>query len=132
MRRTALILAGAAAFDLGVMVVTAQARPVQDPPTTRRGAVTDPSGTRDCTDRRPGVPCTAGPAPSPALQADGKFRHEYVFIKIDAALPLRACIARRGEVVEHEGVRQCRLPAADAGAIENPNRSRPGGVPPRN
>ena len=88
MRKTALILAGAAVFDLGVMVVGAQAR--QQSPT---------------------------PPPTPGVPDQGTARGqhikhgpEFVFIKLDQALTARACGARRGEVVRHEGVQQCRLP----------------------
>ncbi|MBI2260781.1 MAG: hypothetical protein HYU62_03865 [Caulobacterales bacterium] len=34
-----------------------------------------------------------------------------IFIKIDAVNTVQACTARRGEIVRHEGVQQCRLPA---------------------
>ena len=34
-----------------------------------------------------------------------------MFLKIDAGFTARACTARRGAVVRHEGVQQCRLPA---------------------
>ncbi|WP_298744562.1 hypothetical protein [uncultured Brevundimonas sp.] len=180
MKRTALILAGALAFDLGVMAVAAQARQqtrepprgpatgaLQEPSTTRfrdstaRGTTcrpgesgpcrppagptggraggmsglavqdpTGPGGNGGCTPGLPGPgrptgPCAGEPASIsdqaaagnltsylPAAESDGhKHSGEYRYLKIDAALPLRACLARRGEVVRHEGVRQCRLPA---------------------
>lgn len=71
MKRTALILASAAAFDLGVMVVAAQAQQQGDIPPTRPThgspmsgpiyglAVQDPTGTGGCT---PGSPLPGGTA----------------------------------------------------------------------
>lgn len=71
MKRTALILAGAVAFDLGVMVVAAQAQQQGDIPPTRptHGSpmsgpiyglvVQDPTGTGGCT---PGSPLSSGTA----------------------------------------------------------------------
>ncbi|MDO9588906.1 MAG: hypothetical protein Q7J13_13350 [Brevundimonas sp.] len=146
MKRTALILAGAAAFDLGVMAVAAQAQQqTREPPrisgpgagreTAPSGlAVQDPTGPGGNGGCTPGLPnsggstgpCTGAPvAISDQAGAAGgqeprrsagpggniKWDIEYRFFKIEAALTPRACIARRGEVVMHEGVRQCRLPA---------------------
>ena len=34
-----------------------------------------------------------------------------MFLKIDADFSARACTSRRGQVVRHDGVQQCRLPA---------------------
>ena len=114
---------------------------VQDP--------TGPGGNGGCIPGLPNSggstgPCTGAPVAISDQGVDGglvpwrstarpqiKLREEYFFLKIDAALPLRACIARRGEVVTHEGSQQCRLPAAEAPAIGNPTRNLPGGIPPR-
>ena len=116
MKRTALILAGAAAFDLGVMAVAVQAQ------------------------QQTQTPRSTGPAPSgPGQDAAGlkafedlAVRHE-TYIKIDPVNTIQACTARRGQVVTHEGAQQCRIPTPDAAApsIGNPTR-RPGGIPPRN
>ena len=115
MKRTALILAGAAAFDLGVMAVAVQAQ------------------------QQTQTPLSTGPAPSGPGQERGikpfedlSSRHE-TYIKIDRVNTIQACTARRGQVVTHEGAQQCRIPTPDAAApsIGNPTR-RPGGIPPRN
>lgn len=65
MKRTALILAGAAAFDLGVMAVAVQA---QTPPTTRsdefvnQGLITNSNSKLTAQDRQPASPGTASGA----------------------------------------------------------------------
>ncbi|MDP3656001.1 MAG: hypothetical protein Q8R45_03420 [Brevundimonas sp.] len=81
MKRTALILAGAAAFDLGVMVVASKAQQASLPPSSFS---------------------TGGSA--------GQSRAVDYFLKIDQLNSVQACVARRGEVVMHEGSQQCRLP----------------------
>jgi len=122
MRRTALILAGAAVFDLGVMAVAAKAQESSRPsPGT---AVADPgrAPNRDHIDQdaqfacangqhirdRPGA-CRAAPSdPSgPAAQSTAVD----MFLKIEGLNTVQACTARRGQVVRHEGSQQCRLPA---------------------
>tara|TARA_R110000850_G_scaffold86799_1_gene186740 strand:- start:158 stop:502 length:345 start_codon:yes stop_codon:yes gene_type:complete len=114
MKRTALILAGAAVFDLGIVAVSAQARQAaQDAALVPRPIISGPDASR---------------------QASSSSEHKgerTIFIKIDNLNTVRACTSRRGEVVTVEGVQQCRLPAPDAPAIGNPTQ-RPGGIPPRN
>ncbi|MDI6624578.1 MAG: hypothetical protein QME55_07595 [Brevundimonas sp.] len=124
MRKTALILAGAVAFDLGVVVVSAQAQESVRP---SPGAVVAAPGTipnRDHIDQDAQITacadgkhmpdtrlsaCRTNPSdPSgPASQT----RAGDMFLKIDAGFTARACASRRGAVVRHEGVQQCRLPA---------------------
>lgn len=124
MRKTALILAGAAVFDLGIVVVSVQAQESSRP--SAGTVVTAPGMTpnRDPIDQDAQITacangkhfpreqlsaCRANPSdPSgPASQT----RAVDMFLKIDDRLTARACTARRGEVVRHEGVEQCRLPA---------------------
>lgn len=125
MRKTAIILAGAAMFDLGVVVVSVQAqesaRPspgtvVTAPRTTpNRDHIDQDAQLTACANGKH-IPdarlsaCRATPAdPSgPASQT----RAVDMFLKIDRVNSVQACTARRGEVVRHEGVQQCRLPAA--------------------
>ncbi|HWQ85990.1 hypothetical protein [Brevundimonas sp.] len=124
MRKTAIILAGAAIFDLGVIVVSVQAqessRPspgtvVAAPGTTPNRDHIDQDAQRTACANGKHIPdarlsaCRATPSdPSgPASQT----RAVDMFLKIDADFTARACMARRGEVVRHEGVQQCRLPA---------------------
>lgn len=109
MKRTALILAGAAVFDLGTITVAAQAQQVTQQPLVR------PSTNVAVAPGRAPPPSTA-----PAVTADGtdlymKFGRA-AFVKIDIVNTVRACTARRGEVVVHEGVQQCRI-------AEDPNRA---------
>ncbi len=173
MRKTALILASALAFDLGIVSVAAQAQ--QQTPEPPRGPATGtgPTGGRaggvsglaavdpdspgaatgrgnqlgpgygggpaceECTDEPAAISdqAAAGNLTSylAATPSDGhKHRQDHVFIKLDRVNTVRACLARRGDVVDHEGARQCRLPQAGGAAIGNPTRNLPGGIPPRN
>ena len=146
MKRTALILAGAAAFDLGVMAVAAQAQQAGTPPvripTTSTGptfpgpgdgaAVRDPGGpggNGGCIPR-PNIP--GGGSCEPSAQSGtfhGMKMANTVFIRIDRVNTVRACATRGGEVVPHEGVQQCLIPGPEAPAIGNPLRNPP--IPPR-
>lgn len=124
MRKTAIILAGAAIFDLGVVVVPVQAQQSSRPPA---GTVVTAPGTtpnRDHIDQdAPVTACANGKhipeAPLSACRADpsdpsgpaSQTRAVDMFLKIDADFTARACASRRGAVVRHEGVQQCRLPA---------------------
>ena len=151
MKRTALILAAATAFDLGVMAVAAQAQqqtrtsPVRIP-TTSTGptipdaasgaAVREPGGSGGCTPGSPLPGGTANPCAPAAIGGErtpdlpGLGRHaeagglDYWF-----DIPARACTARGGVVATREGVQQCRIPNPAAPAIGSPQRNRP--IPPR-
>jgi hypothetical protein len=129
MRRTALILAAATAFDLGVMTVGAQAQ--QNAPTTRSTGTASSSpgqgGTgaglktfEDLATRHEG----RGAASQTGWDISGDIKLlKTVHIKIDAVNTVRACLAKRGEVVTHEGAQQCRLPDAGTGPLsEIPGR----------
>lgn len=97
MKRTALILAGAAVFDLGVVAVSAQAQQTTREPAPRSGPVSSGQASRPST----------GPGDN-----SGHIDHKSsraIFIKIDIVNTVRACTTRRGEVVVHEGVQQCRI-----------------------
>lgn len=106
MRKTAIILAGAAMFDLGVVAVSVQAqeslRPSPGTVGTARGTTSNPE--------------SSGPA--------GQTRAVDMFLKIDRVNSVQACTARRGEVVRHEGVQQCRMRerAAPGGDQPSPRR----------
>lgn len=138
-KKTTLILAGAATFDLGVMAVAAQAQQQtrESPPISGRSAgpetapqasgaqgPTAPGVNGGCT---PGLPNTGGstgpctPAPSLVRKAGEKVV-EYLHLKIDATLSPRACVEQRGEVVMHDGVQQCALPVAPGTTPVRPNR----------
>lgn len=148
MKRTALILAGAAVFDLGVMAVAAQAQQRTQTPPVRSGptasgppspgpmpgvAVQDPTGpggTGGCipTPGRPGTGGTANPcAPGVIAETTDHKHRETIFIKVDQVNTIQACTARGGEVVRREGVRQCRIPPAPT---VGDSIRRPGGIPP--
>lgn len=194
MNRTALILAGAVVFDLGVMAVSAQAQtppgrgddfvnqglitnsnsklsaapaePATPPPAAdvggpRSAPVVDPTGPGRNGGCTPGLPTAAGGPCNPAAISDQAAQGNLSFqaptgpaasafgpdrptkskggrveyFKIDRVNTIQACSGRGGEVVMHEGARQCRIPADDGAAaapsIGNPAR-RPGGIPPRN
>lgn len=177
MKRTALILAGAAVFDLGVMTVAAHAQQQMRPPTVRipttstgptvpgpgaGGAVVDPTGPGGSGGCTPGSPIRGGTANpcgpaaisdqaaagnltsfTPTAPSGGQTRGDISgtvssipglqtrggnYLKIDDVNTLRACTARGGQAVPHEGVQQCRLPTGGP-TLGNP---RPGGIPPRN
>ena len=124
MRKTAIILAGAAIFDLGVVVVAVQAQESARP---SPGAVATAPGmtpNRDHIDQDAQVTACANGKHIPeaqlsACRADpsdpsgpaSQTRAIDMFLKIDADFTARACASRRGAVVRHEGVQQCRLPA---------------------
>lgn len=144
MKRTALILAGAAVFDLGTVAVTAQAQQVTQQPLIRPGTNVaasegqDARGTTGTGDERDGALGTVSLSGSTDNGGRQTSRERYIdksspmiFIKIDIVNTVRACTARRGDVVVRDGVQQCRLPAPDAPTIGNPTQ-RPGGIPPRN
>lgn len=150
MQKTALILAGAAVFDLGVMVVASQAQQAPLPPSSFQiGGSADPSRAVDmflkidrvnsvqaCTARRGEVVMREGvqqcrlpgPAGSPDLRAapeDLDIHKQGLalnFTKIDIHYTARACIAQRGEVVTRDGVQQCALPAAPGDGQPSPRR----------
>ncbi|MDZ4364154.1 hypothetical protein [Brevundimonas sp.] len=127
MKHKALIFAGAAVFDLGIMAVAAHAQ--TPPPTTRSTGPTSPyqeqggtaSGLRVFEDlaiiRTPGHEVKYDPVR---------------YLKIDSVNTIRACRAQQGEVVRHEGMQQCRIPAPVAPAVGSPTSPRAGGIPPRN
>lgn len=135
MRKTALILAGAAMFDLGVVVVSVQAQESSRP---SPGAVaTAPGATpnRDHIDQDaqitacangkhiPNAPLSACRATPPESSGPaGQTRAVDMFLKIDADFTARACASRRGAVVRHEGVQQCRLPAEPGNTGARPSR----------
>lgn len=124
MRKAAIILAGAAMFDLGVVVVSVQA---QESARSTPGAVVTAPGTtsnRDHIDQDAQLTACANgkhipdarlsacrATPSDPSGPASQTRVGDMFLKIDAAFSARACASRRGEVVRHEGVQQCRLPA---------------------
>lgn len=124
MRKAAIILAGAAIFDLGLIVVSVQAQESSRP---SPGAIVTAPGTasnRDHIDQDaritgcangkhiPQAPLSACRAtPSDPSGPAGQTRAVDMFLKIDADFTARACTSRRGAVVRHEGVQQCRLPA---------------------
>ena len=135
MRKAAIILAGAAIFDLGLIVVSVQAQESLRPPP---GAVVTAPGTtsnRDhidqdaqltaCADGKH-IPdarlsaCRASPSASsgPASQT----RSVDMFLKIDRVNSVQACTARRGEVVMRDGVQQCALPAEPGTSGAGPSR----------
>lgn len=138
MKRTALILAGAAVFDLGIMAVAAQAQsrtqaPVPrtggpgSPGSTGGGAVVAPTGSGGCTPSGVVVPGSAGRPCAPAL----KLAEDLDIFKIDSVNTVESCLARRGEVVMQEGQRQCQLPNRDPAARGTPIGAPggPGGPP---
>lgn len=123
MLKTAIILATAAIFDLGIVIVASQAQ--QAPVPDSRGCVNGkhfPDAQQSaCRDSAPVDP--SGPA--------GQARTIDMFLKIDRVNTVQACIARRGAVVVVEGQRQCRIPADGAGSTSGPIGRPPGGIPPR-
>lgn len=124
MKRTALILAGAAVFDLGIVAVTAQAQQVTQQPLIRPGTNVaasegqDARGTTGTGDERAvalGTFTLSGSTDNDVRQSS---RDRYIdksnpvaFIKIDLVNTVQSCITRRGAVVTVDGVQQCRLPA---------------------
>jgi len=124
MRKAALILAGAAIFDLGIVAVTAQAQQVTQQPLIRPGTNVaasegqDARGTTGTGDERAGALGTvtlSGSTDNGGRQASSERYIDksspMIFIKIDLVNTVRTCTSRRGEVVTVEGVQQCRLPA---------------------
>ena len=129
MKRTALILAGAAVFDLGVMVVAAPAQDRTQTPTPRTPGPASPGQGQDRT--ASGIRVFEDLAIIGTPDTHTKYG-PVEYLKIDGVNTIRACRARQGEVVRLEGVQQCRLPTPAAPAVGNPNLPRPGGIPPRN
>lgn len=86
MKKTAIILAGAVAFDLGVLVVAGQA-----------------------------AEAPKAPAAAPAATARGKVfpkvEIDHFYLKVDAVNTARACDHKHGKVVDVAGVAMCQLPA---------------------
>ncbi|MDI1325684.1 MAG: hypothetical protein PSV23_02685 [Brevundimonas sp.] len=124
MRKTALILATAAAFDLGIVAVTAQAQQVTQQPLIRPGTNVpasegqDARGTTGTGDERAGALGTVTLSGSTDNGVRQSSRDRYIdksnpvaFIKIDLVNTVQSCIGRRGAVITVDGVQQCRLPA---------------------
>lgn len=97
MRRTAYILAGAIAFDLGVMVVAGQAAGTWDLPTVKSDKVGSMSSSQGGT---------------------GKVSiQDLHFTKIDPSFTSQACLAHNGTVVRNSaGVQACQSKEAIPGA----------------
>lgn len=112
MKRTALILAGAAVFDLGVMAVSAQAQQTIRDPAPRSGPVSSGQASRPST----------GPGDNSG-HIDHKSSRTF-YLKIDTVNTVRACTARRGAVVVHEGVQQCRIAADSNDALAQVSTTR--------
>ncbi|MBI5941996.1 MAG: hypothetical protein HY859_16390 [Caulobacterales bacterium] len=96
MRKTALILAGAMAFDLGVLVVAGQAA---EAPKSPNGA----------------------PAPTTVRKSDDylKIKLTEVLVSsyaIDRTHTAKGCEAKLGKVIDVAGMPVCQLPAAPAPA----------------
>ncbi|MDP1632745.1 MAG: hypothetical protein Q8L66_15120 [Caulobacter sp.] len=89
MKKTALILAGALAFDLGVLVVGAQAADAPRRPTATPG--------------EPGVSLNFA-----------KVEIDYFYIKIDAVTSRQACEHKSGKVVDVKGLPMCQVPTSDS------------------
>ncbi len=124
MRKTAILLAGAAIFDLGLVVVSVQAQEGLRPSPGTVGTAPGTTSNRDHIDQDaqltacatgkhiPEAPLSACRAAPPESSGPaGQTRSVDMFLKIDRVNSVQACTARRGEVVRHEGVQQCRLPA---------------------
>ncbi len=124
MRKAAIILAGAALFDLGVVVVSVQAQESLRPSPGTVVAAPGTTPNRDHIDQDAQLTACANGKHIPAAQLSAcradpsdpsgpasQTRVGDMFLKIDANFSARACASRRGAVVRHEGVRQCRLPA---------------------
>ena len=91
MKSSALILAGAVAFDLGILVVAGQAA------------------------EAPTAPAAAPAAPGRG-KVFAKVEIDHLYLKVDAVNTARACDHKHGKVVVVEGVSMCRLPAQGAPA----------------
>lgn len=101
MRKSALILAGAVVFDLGVMVVSGQAR-TPPPQEANRSASTGGGSTNQWP--------KGNNIPSPQARADYLKRSDgYLKIKLDGINTRQACLARSGRVIDYEGVQQCEI-----------------------
>lgn len=99
MKTSALILAGALAFDLGILVVGAQAAE------TPRG----PSP----------LPAPARGSPSPeGIKTNGyidKTSSDYIYIKLDLVTSRQVCAQKSGNVVAVQGIQMCQLPKTTNG-----------------
>lgn len=124
MRKTAIILATAAIFDLGIVVVASHAQQAPDTRSCANGKHIPDAQLSACRDTAPFNP--SGPS-GPAGQA----RTVDMFLKIDRVNTVQACTARRGTVEVVEGQRQCRLSSDGASSLSGPAGSLPGGIPPR-
>ncbi|MDP1914244.1 hypothetical protein [Brevundimonas sp.] len=131
MKKTAVILATAAVFDLGVMVVAGQARPqaqAQAQAQAQDRATPGPDNARPWTGKHlPRTEPSACRATGPGGSSDadcpaGQARGTDFFLKLDSLDAEQACTTRRGSVVIVEGVRQCRLPAASSGPAPSTRR----------
>ena len=125
MRKTAIILATAAVFDLGVIVVSVSAQEGLRPSSGTVVTVPGTTSNRDHIDQDARIRGCANGKHLPDAQlsacrdttADSsgpasQTRAVDMFLKIDGVNSVQACTARRGDVVRHEGVQQCRLPAS--------------------
>lgn len=93
MRKTAIVLAGMAAFDLGVMVVPAYAADKIDDYYLKHNAT------------------TAQPAPASGGGLKVVFSDILISsLKLDGASPEKACGDRKGTLVMKEGQQYCRVP----------------------
>jgi hypothetical protein len=89
MNKTALILAGALAFDLGAFVAGGQAA------------------------ETPGGP-TPIPVPAPSCIgrcSNGEHIRTLALIKLDALTTPQVCVQKGGKVVDVKGIPMCKLPA---------------------
>ena len=98
MRKSALILAGALAFDLGVVVVAAQAAEIADP-----------------------TKCEAGAPGARGGACKGKHFPDALLLKIDRVNTVDACKHKGGTVLVVANLPMCRLSAPAAA----PGRSTP-------
>lgn len=145
MKKTAIILATAAVFDLGVMVISVQAQEVFRPVTGDTFAGRETTPNRDHIDQdAQRTACANGkhipdarlsacrdPAPfdpSASSGPAGQARAADMFLKIDRVNTVQACTARQGTVVRREGVQQCRLPADVNRPPAGPTGGRAGGI----
>jgi len=125
MRKTAIILASAAIFDLGVVVVSVPAQEVFRPSSGTFVTAPGTTSNRDHIDHDAQLRGCANGKHLPEAQLSacrdttvdpsgpaGQNRAVDMFLKLDGVNSVQACTARRGEVVRHEGIQQCRLPAS--------------------
>lgn len=94
MKKTAIILAGAVAFDLGVLVVAGHAAEAPKAP-------------------------AAAPATEGVSLNFAKIKVDYIYMKLDAINTARACDHKYGKVVDVAGMPMCQLPAKAAPAPDS-------------